>query len=87
MALGTMSNFEVLTSDSHTCAAYDGEAKCWGRNERGQLGLGDDSNRIAPPEKVIDLGTGRSGSAFAAETMGCGEYHCCALSIEQDVKC
>jgi len=84
----TTANFEVLTSHSHTCATYGGEAKCWGRNERGQLGLGDDSSVIlAPPENAIDLGTGSSGSAFAAETMGCGEYHCCALSTEQEVKC
>jgi alpha-tubulin suppressor-like RCC1 family protein len=33
---------QLTAGDSHTCARLDdGSVKCWGRNDRGQLGLGD----------------------------------------------
>ena len=47
-----------------SCAIlYGGVIKCWGRNEYGQLGLGDTSNRGDGPGEmgdnlpVVDLGT------------------------------
>jgi len=40
---------DLSASGDHTCAATaGGEVDCWGRNARGQLGLGDTLNRLAP---------------------------------------
>jgi alpha-tubulin suppressor-like RCC1 family protein len=36
----------IAAGDSHTCAMLDNTSiKCWGKNESGQLGLGDTSDR------------------------------------------
>jgi alpha-tubulin suppressor-like RCC1 family protein len=45
--LGAGKNARAISAgDSHTCAVLDDASlKCWGKNESGQLGLGDNSNR------------------------------------------
>ena len=36
----------ISAGDRHTCVVLDNTSlKCWGKNESGQLGLGDNSNR------------------------------------------
>ncbi len=54
----------VCSTGEHTCAILDsGEAKCWGANNNGQLGLGDSQARGDGPNEmgsylpVINLGT------------------------------
>ncbi|MBL8777231.1 MAG: hypothetical protein JNK12_14910 [Acidimicrobiales bacterium] len=54
----------VTLGDFHACAVLDdGTVKCWGDNERGQLGLGDTSVRGDAPGEMgdqlpaVDLGT------------------------------
>jgi alpha-tubulin suppressor-like RCC1 family protein len=39
-------------TDAHTCAVSSGEVYCWGRNESGQLGLGDFAGRTTPTSAV-----------------------------------
>ncbi len=50
----------------YVCALLDnGEVKCWGIGQSGELGCGDAYHRSAPPASV-DLGTGRTARAVAA---------------------
>ena len=89
---------EVGAGDGHTCARLENGAaralKCWGRNERGALGLGDTINRgdqEGSPEMgdrlpAVQLGTNRSAVSFA---LG-GDFeggHSCALLDNGLVKC
>jgi alpha-tubulin suppressor-like RCC1 family protein len=54
--------------DIHTCAILDnGDLKCWGRDNDGQLGDGgSNTNTNAPSSTPIDLGTGRTAVAVSA---------------------
>ncbi len=73
----------------HTCAILDdGSVKCWGRNNTGELGvgntfnLGDDPNEMGDNLPTVDLGTGRTATAISA-----GDEHTCALLDDGNVKC
>lgn len=39
---------DVAVSDDHACAIRAGQLWCWGRNDAGQLGLGDTEDRASP---------------------------------------
>lgn len=73
----------------HTCALLDdGTVKCWGRNQEGQLGVGDAINHGDSPGTMgdalpaVDLGTGRT-----AKQIDAGDDHTCALLDDDSVKC
>ena len=74
----------------HTCAILDnGDLKCWGSDNNGQLGDGGtiDPNdphayTSAPSSTAIDLGTGRTAVAVSA-----GREHTCAILDNGDLKC
>ena len=79
----------VSTGGWHTCAILStGELKCWGRNHRGQIGVGDTNPRGDGPGEMgdalpsVDLGTGRTALAVAA-----GHWHTCTLLDNREVKC
>jgi alpha-tubulin suppressor-like RCC1 family protein len=79
----------VATGFEHTCALLDnGQIKCWGHNDVGQLGLGVAGDRGDNPGEMgdalpsVDLGTGRSARAIAA-----GKSHTCAILDNDQVKC
>ena len=79
----------VVAGRDHNCARLDdGSLKCWGRNDSGQLGLGDSEYRGDGPGEMgnnlptVDLGTGRSAVAIAA-----GSEHTCAVLDDGSVKC
>lgn len=79
----------VSTGYYHTCALLDsGDLKCWGANDDGQLGLGDDLDRGDEPGEmgealpVVDLGSERTVVAFEA-----GTFDTCALLDDRSVKC
>jgi cysteine-rich repeat protein len=79
----------VAAGHYHVCAILDdGSLKCWGRNEDGQLGLGDTANRGTKPGEMSDqlptvnLGTGRTVRSVA---LGIG--HSCAVLDNGRVKC
>ena len=73
----------------HTCAVLaDRSLRCWGRNDRGQLGYedtvhrGDDANTMLATVKAVNLGTGRTVLKVAA-----GLSHTCALLDNHKIKC
>jgi alpha-tubulin suppressor-like RCC1 family protein len=56
---------------NHTCAiAADGTLLCWGRNQEGQLGVGDQSDRLSPTQ----VGTDTDWSFVSG-----GDTHSCAI--------
>jgi cysteine-rich repeat protein len=73
----------------HSCALFAaGVVRCWGRNDRGQLGLGDavargsNSGEMGTALPAVDLGQGMTAKAIAA-----GFGHTCAVLSDGDVKC
>ena len=74
----------VSAGGSHTCAILDnGDLKCWGMDNYGQLGDGgSNTNTNAPSSTAINLGTGRTAVAVAA-----GDHHTCAILDNGDLKC
>ena len=72
---------EVSTTNSHTCALLDdGSIRCWGRNDYGQLGMGDTANRLGP--------FGATGTLMPAVSLGTGALvrsvsHACMYYLDQ----
>jgi alpha-tubulin suppressor-like RCC1 family protein len=70
----------VAVGGEHACALSEtGGVKCWGRNDRGQLGSGTNADRNRPvdvaglPEETVAVAAGRA--------------HTCALNVRGGVKC
>jgi alpha-tubulin suppressor-like RCC1 family protein len=79
----------LAAGGSHTCALFPGgKVKCWGRNEFGQLGLGDARSRGKAAQEMgdnlsfVDLGT-----AAVAVEIAVGSDHSCARLEPGRVKC
>ena len=74
----------VSAGTHHTCAILDnGDLKCWGYDQYGQLGDGGtNTDTNAPSSTAIDLGTGRTAVAVSA-----GYYHTCVILDNGDLKC
>jgi alpha-tubulin suppressor-like RCC1 family protein len=65
----------------HNCALLsDRTVKCWGRNQDGQVGNGDNTTDVRAPDLPVSGLT--SVSAVAA-----GGYHSCALMADSTVRC
>ena len=65
---------------NHSCGlTAAGAAWCWGRNDKGQLGIGNTTDRTAPIQ-VAGLASGVSSLALGAQ-------HTCALMRTGTVKC
>ena len=78
----------VSTGLHHTCAILDnGDLKCWGWDNYGQLGGGGTQHTTytytkAPSSTAIDLGTSRTAVAVSA-----GLHRTCAILDNGDAKC
>jgi len=82
----------IATGEDHTCVILDdGSVKCWGRNDYGQLGLGNTTHQYTP--QSVNLGTGRTAVAITAatgfthHTNAEGGHHTCAILDNGSMKC
>eukprot|EP01083_Nonionella_stella_P312012 1114416_1 len=80
---------QLAGGQEHTCAiSVLNTVKCWGRNTYGQLGLGDllsrgdGVNEMGNDLPEVDLGTD-----FNAILIGACQFHTCAVSTLNIVKC
>ncbi|MGB1624495.1 MAG: RCC1 domain-containing protein, partial [Candidatus Poseidoniaceae archaeon] len=83
--LGTGRTAVAMHAGWHfTCAILDnGDVKCWGRDDQGQLGDGgSNTDTNVPSSTAIDLGTGRTAVALTT-----GQTHACAILDNGDLKC
>ncbi len=68
----------------HKCALLeDGGVKCWGRNDAGQLGIGNYADTSAPLP-VLD---GEDRPLTGATAIAVGLYHSCALLADETAVC
>lgn len=70
----------MCAGDHFTCVATDdGQARCWGRNDFGQLGQGDTTDRGMNPGDVAAMPNIPLG--MAVTQVACGSFHACALGL------
>ncbi len=74
----------IALGDNHSCAlTKTGKVKCWGNNDRGQLGLGD----VKGVPLTADTPTEISSLSTAVKAVSAGAAHTCALTQEGGIKC
>lgn len=80
---------DIETNSEHTCARLDNNSlKCWGYNNTGQLGLGDNNNRGDNPGEMGDaLPAVALGSGRTVQSMALGFWHTCARLDNNSLKC
>jgi alpha-tubulin suppressor-like RCC1 family protein len=78
----------VAIGAEFACAMLDnGNIKCWGKNDRGQLGLGgpgtrgDEANEMGDLLPLVQLG------ARSTKHLGTGDHHACAVLADGQLKC
>jgi E3 ubiquitin-protein ligase HERC3 len=85
---------QVSAGGAHTCALLNnGRVKCWGSNDRGQLGLGHTQSRgkqlgeMGNNLPFVDLGKNIYGEPLEAKAIEASGSHTCALTEYDVVKC
>jgi alpha-tubulin suppressor-like RCC1 family protein len=69
-----------------SCALLDNaQVKCWGKNDQGQLGLGDTQNRGDSPGEMATLPAVNGGGP--ATLLAVGPNHACAILEDNRLKC
>ncbi|NJM43877.1 MAG: hypothetical protein HC858_07710 [Brachymonas sp.] len=79
----------IRITDDFACALLDNSTvKCWGRNNLGQLGIGNTTNYGDVPNTMgdklpaVNLGIGQTVKDIAV-----GQFHVCAHLVNNSVKC
>lgn len=70
----------VALGASHTCALSRGAVRCWGRNDRGQVG-------VAPPDWRAPLPVAEGVAGVTLRSIGEYELVACAWSSRGDASC
>lgn len=80
---------QICGGENYNCSLFNnGGVKCWGRNNVGQLGIGnitsigDSAVEMGNNLAFVNLGTGRT-----TKKLSCGRYHICALLDNETLKC
>jgi len=78
---------KVSLGTSHTCAILDNDQlKCWGKNNNGQLGLGDNNARGDGAGEMAVLPSVDIG-AFTAKAVWAGFSHTCVIRGNDSLVC
>ena len=82
--LGPSRKVKALTlSSSHTCVILDdGEVKCWGMNNHGEIGIQATQTSKLIPNSVVTISPGRR-----AQSITSGAAHTCAILDDETVTC
>ena len=85
---------QIDTDGSHVCSLKDGQVKCWGLNDKGQLGYGDTNNRGDGPNEIRGLANVNVHEPISGpnddhltEFIATGGQHTCALLKNKCIKC
>lgn len=76
--LGLLGASALSVGEAHSCAVAGGRAYCWGNNDDGQLGTGDEDSRTRP-ERV-------AGDPFW-QRLAVGDEHTCGIDELERVFC
>ena len=79
----------IAAGGNHTCALLNnGQVKCWGANNYGQLGIETTSNKGSVlTDMGSNLGSVNLGTGTTAKSIAVGGYHSCAILNDKSVKC
>ncbi len=86
-------DIDIASGSKYTCVILNnGRIKCWGLNNFGQLGLGDDNTRGDGPNEMgnslpfVDLGS-NDITNFTTTDIAAGKAHTCVILNNGRVKC
>ncbi|MEM1008540.1 MAG: hypothetical protein AAGJ35_06000 [Myxococcota bacterium] len=72
---------DISTKYRHMCAVLEnGQVKCWGKNDKGQLGYPDFQFRSKPGSKSVAL-------PGKVKKVSCGRWHSCVILEDHSVRC
>ena len=74
---------EITAGQAFTCARLDDNSvKCWGRNQSGQLGKGNNVNLGITPGDIAASAPINFGTGLTPIQMSLGHYHGCAILLD-----
>lgn len=79
----------IAVGGNHTCVVLDtGSVRCWGRNNRGQLGYGSTATNpmVGDNEQPYSVGDVNLGGALVSDVVA-GNEHTCVLLRTGNVRC
>jgi alpha-tubulin suppressor-like RCC1 family protein len=87
--LGTARSIKSLDIEyGHACAGLDnGEVKCWGSNDSGQLGIGSTASKGSLAGEMGDALHAVALGGKTARQVATGAAHTCAILSDGTVKC